>query len=82
MKIIKAQHLEGGRDLHWKIPEQLENVEVTVGDLALVDTVQGEQIVKITAVFFSKTDEIQLKKSGRKFTVTKSVIDIKSAPEN
>lgn len=81
MKIIKAQHLEDGRQLHWKVPEHLENVKISPGDFALVNTLKGEQIVKITAVFFSETEEVKFKNSGYKFTITQSVIDFKVAPK-
>lgn len=46
------------------------------GDFALVDTVNGEEIVQVIGVFNSEIDELFFSKSGRKIIVKKFVIAI------
>lgn len=82
MKIIKGQSLKSAGKLFWKVPESLNDVEIHKGDFALVDTVNGEEIVQVIGVFYSKTDELFFSKSGRKITVKKFVIAIQPAPKN
>lgn len=50
---ISGVHFGSSKEYFWRVPEDMFHITIDTGDLVLVDTKYGEQVVKVKRIFTS-----------------------------